>query len=304
MVNASINDKNVFGSGKNLGLQFEKSKKRKNYKIFLNNPSLNDSKYSGSMDLHKNESTTTNTSGSYTTETKGYGIGIGRKLTRHIYAGLHYAHDKEIITENNSTLVSDSNYIVNTITPSLSFNNTDDYYTPRSGFKASVSHSIAGLGGDAKYTKTFYSYKYFLGLEKYIDYDLILRYKAYMGILKDKGNIRFSDSYYLGGPKTVRGYQYSAFGPTEEGQHIYDRLFTNSFEASIPLFTQAKMRLTFFYDEGKVGKGSYDITKRGRGITIEWFTPMGPLQFIFARPINPAPNDDTSYFEFTLGQTF
>jgi outer membrane protein insertion porin family len=308
MINGSVDDRNIFGSGKNLGIKFEQSKKKKNYKLFLNNPALNDSKYSASIDLHKNETDTTNTdlSGVSTTSkttTKGVGVGVGKKLTRHIYAGLNFAHDKETLSNDSANSVTET-YIVESVTPSLSFNNTDDYYTPRKGHKASISYKMAGYGGDAKYTKTFMSYRYFFGLEKYIDYDLILRYKANMGILKDKGKIRYSDSYYLGGPKTVRGYQYSAFGPTRTSDPIYDRLFAHSIEASIPLVPSAKMRLAFFYDEGKIGKGGYDITKRGRGITIEWFTPMGPLQFIFARPINPASDDLTSHFEFTLGQTF
>jgi outer membrane protein insertion porin family len=303
-ITTSVEDKNIFGSGKNLGIKFEKSSKRKNYKLYLSNPALNDSLYSGSIDLHKDASTTENTTGSYTTDTTGYGIGIGKKLTRFIYIGLNYAHDNETTKDDKNGTITNDNYVVNSITPYLSFNNTDDYYTPRSGHKASIYHTIAGLGGDAKYTKTFYSYRYFFGLEKYIDYDLILRYKANLGILRDKGNVRFSDSYYLGGPRTVRGYQYSAFGPTNENDPIYDKLFTHSIEASIPLFTKAKMRLSFFYDEGKIGKGKYEFTKRGRGIVIEWFTPMGPLQFIFSRPINPAPDDDISHFEFALGQTF
>ena len=311
MLNASVNDKNIFGSGKNLGLQFERSSKRKTYKLYLRNPALNDSTYSASIDIHKYHSETTNTdddgiSNTSYLDTKGIGLGFGKKISRNIYAGINIANDTETLTDDsNSTDIDEyTDYVVRSVTPSLVFNNTDDYYTPRRGHNLSLSYKIAGFGGDAKYTKTFIKYKYFFGLEKYIDYDLILRYKMSIGILNDRGNIRYTDSFYLGGPKSVRGYQYSAFGPTSSDDVIYDRLMTNSIEASIPILSQSKMRLSFFYDEGRIGRGGFDLTKRGRGITIEWFTPMGPLQFIFARAINPDINDDTSNFEFTIGQTF
>ena len=46
------------------------------------------------------------------------------------------------------------------------------------------------------------------------------------------------------------------------------------------------------------------ISRYSAGAGIEWVTPMGPLQLIFAKPLKKQDGDDTSTFEFTIGQRF
>ena len=54
-----------------------------------------------------------------------------------------------------------------------------------------------------------------------------------------------------------------------------------------------------------VGEKNFDdIKKSGNGAVISWYSPVGPLQFIFARAISPEDGDDTSNFEFSLGTKF
>jgi len=65
------------------------------------------------------------------------------------------------------------------------------------------------------------------------------------------------------------------------------------------------MRWALFYDYGMVGEDSFSqIKKSGRGAVTSWYSPVGPLQFIFARAINPDTDDSTSNFEFSLGSKF
>ena len=40
------------------------------------------------------------------------------------------------------------------------------------------------------------------------------------------------------------------------------------------------------------------------GITVNWFTPIGPLNFSLAQPINTVSTDKTQTFQFSLGTTF
>lgn len=82
-------------------------------------------------------------------------------------------------------------------------------------------------------------------------------------------------------------------------------MFANSIEASIPLIESANMRLAFFYDYGMIGDNSFNEIKRSStGAAIEWLSPMGAIQLIFAQPIDDESGDDTSTFEFNLGTTF
>ena len=40
------------------------------------------------------------------------------------------------------------------------------------------------------------------------------------------------------------------------------------------------------------------------GVGIDWFTPVGPLTFSLAQPINKGNNDKVENFRFNLGTTF
>ena len=306
MLNASINDKNIFGSGLNLGFSVDYSTKKTNYKVSLLNPAIYDSKYSGSFNVHKNTSTIENsdtTQGDKVTDEKGFGVGVGKALNRHTRVGISYGfEDVDVTYELNST--NDSSYITSSLTPYISFNNTDDFHLPRNGHIASTSLKYAGVGGNAKYILSSTRYKYFHSLEKATDFDIIFRYKNNFKFLVDTGNIPDDTTFYLGGVNSVRGYQSYAIQPDDD-DHPLKKYFTNAIELSFPLIPSAKMRWELFYDYGMIGQNSFnEIKKSGTGVAISWNSPIGPLQFVFAKAINPDADDKTSNFEFNLGSKF
>ena len=122
--------------------------------------------------------------------------------------------------------------------------------------------------------------------------------------MNDLGEIPSGITYYLGGPSSVRGYQSYAFQP-EDNSNPFKKSIINTVELSFPLIPKANMRWSLFYDYGTIGQNNFsDIKKSGYGASIDWYSPVGPIQFIFSRAINPAADDKTSKFEFSLGSSF
>ena len=306
MINASINDKNIFGSGLNLGFKVDYSKKATSYSISLANPSINDSVYSGSVNIHKTSSIVTNTDvavGDKTTTKKGFGVGIGRAVGRHTRIGASYAYDNENITYKVKT-TDNKDYVTSSITPYINFNNTDDYLTPRSGIITGTSLKYAGVGGDAQYMLSNTYFKYFYSLEDLTDTDIIFRYKTRLKLLEDQGNIPDNTTFYLGGVSSVRGYASYAFQP-KDSAYPYTQYLTNTVELSFPLIPSANMRWELFYDTGMInGDGEDKVQRSGNGVAISWASPVGPLQFIFSRAVDAQAGDKTSNFEFALGSKF
>jgi outer membrane protein insertion porin family len=306
MLNAAISDNNVFGSGLNTSFKVDYSSKSTSYNISVSNPAIRDSKYSGSVNVHQNKSTITNTDttiGDKTTTQKGFGLGIGRGLNRHTRVGANYAYDTEDVTYTIDT-ASNSIYTTSSITPYINFNNTDDYLLPRTGVIAGTSLKYAGVGGDAKYMLSSTYFKYFYSLEDLTDKDIIFRYKNNLKMLEDKGNIPDGTTFYLGGVSSVRGYTSYAFQP-EDTDRPFTRYFTNTVELSFPLIPSAKMRWELFYDMGMVGENKFNqIQRSGNGVAISWISPVGPIQFIFSRAVDAQEGDKTSNFEFSLGSKF
>jgi outer membrane protein insertion porin family len=308
MISTSINDNNIFGSGLNLGLSYEHSEKSDTAKVSLKNPAINDGIYSGTFSIYKEEKEITTSSsdttlGNKTTDTAGGSLGVGRALTRHARVGITYAlEDTKVRYSIDKS--KNNQYIESSLTPYINYNNTDDFYIPRKGITTGTSFKYAGIGGDAEYTQSSSYFKYFYGLEDLIEYDVILRYKINLNIMNDLGSIPSGKSYYLGGARSVRGYQSYAFQPDDDDSP-YKRSVVNTFELSFPMIPKAKMRWSLFYDHGMIGEEKFnEIKKSGYGASIDWYSPVGPLQFIFARAISPAATDKTSNFEFSLGTSF
>ena len=149
-------------------------------------------------------------------------------------------------------------------------------------------------------------------------FDAIFRYKARFYAVIDNGYIPLAEKFYMGGIGSVRGYQAYSLSPTVADSTATDGIrrvggtqtFSNNLELSLPLIPKAKMRLVTFADWGTISDNitnnlsTNNISRAGYGAGIEWFSPVGPIQLMFARPISPKEGDQTSSFEFTMGQRF
>ena len=115
----------------------------------------------------------------------------------------------------------------------------------------------------------------------------------------------------MGGLGSVRGYESYSLSPTiTQTDGILRRVggeqtFSNSLELSLHLVPKAKMRIVTFIDWGLIGNDDLtQISRGGYGAGLEWFSPVGPIQLMFAKPLNEQEGDRTSNFEFTMGQRF
>ena len=71
------------------------------------------------------------------------------------------------------------------------------------------------------------------------------------------------------------------------------------------------LNFSFFFDAANVWgvdySGSIDDSNKLRtstGVAVNWYTPIGPLNFSLAQPITKAKSDKTESFRFNLGTTF
>jgi len=183
MLNASYSEKNTLGSGISTNIGFDISKISTNYHLAFTNPKLWDSQYSLGLNLYKKNYQYTN----FTQDQLGGSLMLGREFMRYFHAsiGLGYIDNKSERNDNNISTGAflDDNTIAPTdeaidlfyrdkykktsIYAALSFDNTDDFYTPREGMIAKLNFEFAGLSGDlpaeeiekypggyGKYTKT------------------------------------------------------------------------------------------------------------------------------------------------------
>ena len=301
--NLSITEKNVFGSGQAISVSADVSAKTSTYKLSLFNPRVLDSKYSLSAAVYKSYFEGI----SYTTKQTGGYIGVGKMLNRFTSANITYGYVHSKLSDYNTTVYVKPDSIKSYITLGLSYNNTDDYFFPTTGVKASLSTQYVGIGGDEKYIKTLAKTKFFYPLtDKTYKTYAVLKYRIIAGNIIKNGYLPIDSKFYLGGARTIRGFSWYSIAPKDsEGNLIGGKNeFVTGPEISTPLSLKSRIWLTGFIDYGAVGEDKLNITRSSYGFQIDWITPMGPLSFIWAWPIKSESGDDLQRFEFSLGASF
>ncbi|MBF7047959.1 outer membrane protein assembly factor BamA [Campylobacter volucris] len=307
LLSASLSDANILGSGMKGSVSIDKGDETLSGRVALKNPRVNDSDYSLGGSLYSDRFEWD----SYDERNYGFDISVGKSLGRYTSVDLTYNLEQSDIYHLSDRLINQGYKLgksyKSSIAPSIVFNNTDDYYLPRSGFIASTTLEYAGLGGDQKFISSTSKFNYYQGLEDYIGWDLIYRYKASFYKVWDQGYLPINEKLYLGGIGTIRGFDRRSVSPKnawgdETGGTI---AFANSVELSFPIFDRIKLRGSVFFDYGTIGESSItQIQRWSTGVGFEWLTPLGALNLVFAKPFNTKSNDDLSEFEFMLGARF
>ena len=149
---------------------------------------------------------------------------------------------------------------------------------------------------------------------EYLD-DLVASFSIFTKAANSLGNddVRISDRLYLPSRK-LRGFEAGKVGPIDGGDFVGGNYATSlNLEANFPNFFPEKSNaeLGLFLDAGNVWGVDYsdeiddsNKIRSSTGITVDWFTPIGPLNFSLAQDVTKASTDKTESFQFNLGTTF
>jgi len=118
-------------------------------------------------------------------------------------------------------------------------------------------------------------------------------------------------NFYGGGIGSVRGFETASLGPVDEfGTPLGGtRKFAAQVEALTPLpGGDRTLRIFGFFDTGQVWGEDQKVTfgslRMSTGIGIAWISPLGPMKFSYAYPINSEPGDKIQRFQFQIGAGF
>jgi len=118
-------------------------------------------------------------------------------------------------------------------------------------------------------------------------------------------------NFYAGGIGSVRGYDTASLGPVDEfGTPLGGtRKFAAQVEALTPLpGGDRTLRIFGFFDAGQVWgedqKVTFNSLRMSAGLGIAWISPLGPMKFSYAYPLNNEPSDKIQRFQFQIGAGF
>ena len=113
---------------------------------------------------------------------------------------------------------------------------------------------------------------------------------------------------------SLRGFENGKIGPKDGNDFIGGNFITAAnLSSNLPYILENYQNIdfSFFIDAGNVWGVDYSSSindgskiRSSIGLGIDWFTPIGPLNFSFAQPITKESTDITETFRFNLGTTF
>lgn len=190
--------------------------------------------------------------------------------------------------------------------------NRDTLIFTRKGNRTSILNEMAGLGGDLNYFKSEVRTAHFIPTFDNMEqsFSIVARVGAAVPF-GDSTDVPFYDRFYLGGPETLRGYDFRDIGPRDPddnsesvGGNTYSLVsFEYAFRIAEPL------GLVVFYDWGFVNADEYDFSTTGYadnwGVGARIMLMGSPLKLDLGIPIT-APNglDGGTQFNFSFGTRF
>jgi len=316
----SIQQQNLFGSGKHVGVGFNTSKINTLYSFSYTDPFYTVDGVSRGFDVYMRDTNTSSlTVASYGTKSLGggvrYGIPIGEDDT--INFGLAFDSTQIKLTDYTPQRFKDflTQYGDQFSGPIASLgwakDTLDSRIYPMKGHVARIGGELA-LGGTLRYYRTNLQYQRYIPIGR--EYSLMLN--GEFGLADGMGGrpLPFYKYYYTGGVGSVRGYQAGSLGPVDfaTGDRVGgDRRVLANAEFLFPMpggGQDKSLRLGAFVDAGQVyGVGDkLDIgeLRYSTGLSLAWTSPLGPLKFSLAQPLNKKDGDKTQRLQFQMGTLF
>jgi outer membrane protein insertion porin family len=347
---------NLFGRGYKADIKAEIGADVRNFSVSFTDPRFLDTQVSLGLTGY-NE---TDEYDYYKVDVSGGGITFGTEIAENIVASLGYRFERVKIYDvfskpgvpdtinhpptdavppqgyQRGDYIYDNQGTSTTGKAILTFtrNTLNDPYFPTNGSEIWVSGTIAGLGG----SNYFYSASAGASWFHPIVGDLVLNLRGTAGFIRSytHQDVPINDRFYVGGIKTMRGFEYGFAGPVENKVHEWDddgnpgtppvsyagpaqepigalNMVVFNTEFLYPLSKAIGLRAAVFYDIGKGwggGDNSFDNSftplRQAVGAGIRWYSPFGPIRVDFGFNLTPRSGrgEKSNVWDFSMGTLF
>jgi outer membrane protein insertion porin family len=323
VLQGSITQQNLFGTGNALTLQASRGTLNKTFAISFTDPywtvdgvSLGYDLYDRVFDPHALNIQ------NYTSTTRGAGLRFGYPITEIDRLNFGLAAEQTRLTlYNNSPLlyqayVNDFGSSTHALISSMGWarDGRDSALWPTQGTLRRLGGEVSLPVLDIQYYKLGYSQSTYIPLSRTVT----LKMGGELGYGAGYGGqpLPFFKAYTAGGIGSLRGYYTGSVGPLDANGFPIggSRKVVANTEVLVPfpgLGQDRSVRLGAFIDAGQVWNPDYtNGTLGGLGFrfagggSFSWLSPVGPLQLSMGYPIGRHTGDRVQHFQFTLGTVF
>ena len=308
-----VSENNFLGRGIEFASDISVSTESLKGIISMNNPNYKGSNRSLNTSL---ESTITDRlkNFGYKSNKTGFSVGSGFEFYDDLYWNTGVSSYVEKLETDSTASASmkkqEGSYFDTFFNHTFSYDKRDQRYKTSDGYISRFSQNIPLISESYTLTNT-YDYKIY---NEWLDENVFS-----IGFFGKTSNslagkdIKLSDRLYLPASK-LRGFESGKVGPKDGADFI-----GGNYAASINIATSLSQILpnsqntnfSVFFDAANVWGIDYSSSlsdeskiRSSVGIAVDFFTPVGPLNFSLSEPITKGKNDITESFRFNLGTTF
>ena len=275
-------------------------------------PNYNYTDKSLKMNLSRSSNDFLDTAG-YENTVTNFTIGTGFEYKQDLFFSPLIVFEAEDLTTNSAASSSlkkqDGNYNGIDFDYSILYDKRDQSFRPTDGYYSKFNQILPLLSNDYSLSN-IYQYKSYHKLTENTVSNISLYLSAINSL--EGSDVRVSDRLYLSS-KRLRGFETGKVGPKDNldfigGNYASSASISTTLPTTLPELESIDFNI--FFDAGNVWGVDYDSNldnskiRSSTGISIDWLTPVGPLNFVLAQPITKASTDVEQSFRFDIGTTF
>ena len=307
-----VKENNFLGQGVSIDSKLNVGTDSLKGEISINNPNYNNSDKSVNFSLMATEIDRLKSSG-YKTNKTGFSLGSRFEYYDDFFLNIgSSAFFEDLETDSTASATQktqEGNYFDTFLKLDFNYDKRNQKFQTSKGFRSFYSIDLP-LVSDTYSLINSYNYKYYTELfENNVSSFSFLIEAA--NSINDK-NIKLSERLYLSS-NNLRGFEVGKVGPKDGDDYIGGNFvsainFSSTLPQVLPNYENADFLL--FFDMANIWGVDYNSSlndneiRSSIGVAVDWFTPVGPLNFSLAQPLSKSNNDTTETFRFNLGTTF
>jgi len=311
-ISFGIKENNFLGNGIQLDTNFSISTESFRGKFSVNNPNFQNTDKSLNTSFEAIETDNLSSNG-YKTKKTGLSVGTRFEYLDDLFLGVGNSNFYETITTNSTASerqkAQAGNYWDTFVTLDLNYDKRNQKFQTTSGFRTYYSLDLP-LISDTNTIKNYYSQSYYFDLFE----DNVSSISFYLESANSLNNkdVKLSERIKIPG-KRLRGFESGRVGPKDGDDFIGGNYaYSLNFSSTIPQFFQESQNVNFlfFTDIADIWGVDYDSSldkskvRSSAGLGLDWYSPIGPMNFSLAHPITKSKEDVTESFRFNIGTTF
>jgi outer membrane protein insertion porin family len=308
-----VQENNFLGRGLKFGTDITLSQESLKGEISLNNPN-----YKGtnrSLDFSAQSQTTDRLQNfGYKSSKTGFSVGSGFEFYEDLFLNIGTSsYFEDLKTDSNASATmkkQNGSYFDTFFNYTFAYDMRDQSYKPTDGFISRFTQNVPLISKNYTLTNS-YDIRFY---DKFFD-ENVVSYSLFASSTNALSgrDVKLSERLFLR-ENRLRGFETGKIGPMDGADFIggnYSMAFNAN--ATLPQIFPTLQNTTFslFFDAANVWGVDYNkgIADGGKirtsvGLAVDFFTPIGPLNFSLSEPITKSKNDVTEFFRFNLGTTF